>query len=325
MASALSCTFIGGATHRCIRMDALSASNELLFIQITLPPSDKGHSSDVQHALAVMYRIPFSHFKVSGAFYDGDPFAKNEVIHGEHVFVKWARHKDKQRATALAREASFYSNELLSLQGRIVPRFYGYYVSAELTSARHCSGKDRFSISVFEQCSGEAFSGKAGGVSVDFDYDEYRRQYMVAACALHASGIRHKQLAHFYPDYSDSIGHALSLGLGLTTHQKGGVNTDLDRHVIPVAAQHTPMGTGIRSLGVRIVDFVEAERHDCRGAPLKIQASKGDGENKEDEEYCEELVHLETVIGSRRHNRGYGMDRAVGKLDKGMLPLLLSL
>ncbi|KAH8111996.1 hypothetical protein DFH11DRAFT_1512332 [Phellopilus nigrolimitatus] len=104
------------------------------------------------------------------------------------------------------------------------------------------------------------------------DYAEYSRQYMMAACALHGVGVSHNQLA-----------------LGLR-----GDARFVDRHVIADQAGR-----------VRIVDFTRATLHFCPGAPLRVA---GGAPAEERRGCCDELAHLEIVVGERRTG-----DRATGR------------
>ncbi|KAJ6481818.1 hypothetical protein C8R45DRAFT_1075979 [Mycena sanguinolenta] len=92
---------------------------------------------------------------------------------------------------ALELEASFYSNELQSLQGQCIPRFYGIY---------HSEGSpEGFPVAcmVLEYC----------GRRNQLLPDEKNRQIMLAACALHAAGITHGNLkkGHHFVESGPSI------------------------------------------------------------------------------------------------------------------------
>ena len=83
---------------------------------------------------------------------------------------------------------------------------------------------------------------------------------MIAACAIHSAGIEHGQLAYGYAEEGRRIDH----------------------HVFFDRYGHA-----------RIVDFSRATRHKCAGAQLHVPGAVGK------KRYCEELTHLEAVIGDR--------------------------
>ncbi|KAL5536139.1 hypothetical protein ACEPAF_4244 [Sanghuangporus sanghuang] len=214
---------LGGNTKKCVRIDAPGTQDATLFVHI--PPPQRGHPKHIRYSTATVTTMAAR---------------KAEIRTQETVFVKWGL--DKHRVKALRHEAGFYANELRSLQGTFVPRLIGYYEST--------NKNEYFALSVFEHCFG----------GIPSDNAEYHRQYMMAACAIHAAGVEHGQLADGYMEEGRRIDH----------------------HVFFDKYGHA-----------RIVDFTRAERHKCVGAQLHVPGAVGKGK------FCEELTYLEAVIGDR--------------------------
>ncbi|KAK7058519.1 hypothetical protein VNI00_002153 [Paramarasmius palmivorus] len=85
-------------------------------------------------------------------------------------------HMEVQR---LKVEADIYQKELVSLQGTLVPKFYGIYTS-------EYDGVKR-AVMILEHCGD-------GKVSEFIDFNEFNRLLMLAACKLHRAGVVHGSL-----------------------------------------------------------------------------------------------------------------------------------
>lgn len=112
---------------QCLRVDVAGNRETNLFVRI--PPFLRDHPKDTKHSVATMTTM------VARAA---------EILKQETVFVKWAL--DRHRVNALRHEVSFYTNELVHLQGKIVPRLIGYYESS--------NKNEHFALSIFEHCFG---------------------------------------------------------------------------------------------------------------------------------------------------------------------------
>ncbi|TFK26701.1 Diaminopimelate epimerase-like protein [Coprinopsis marcescibilis] len=95
-----------------------------------------------------------------------------EPTHQAILKVGWG----KQALDNLQREAAFYTQELLHLQGEVVPRFFGFYKTK--------IGDREFGCNILEYCIGLPV----------MDRREYNHQVMTAACRIHSVGITHNGL-----------------------------------------------------------------------------------------------------------------------------------
>ncbi|KLO09781.1 hypothetical protein SCHPADRAFT_833525 [Schizopora paradoxa] len=107
------------------------------------------------------------------------------LLQGTDVFIKWG--SDNDRVKKLLHEASLYANELVELQGTVVPRLVGTFTDRKVNP--------KFVCLVLEHLS---------GIMPD-DVFEANRQMMVLIGKLHNAGVRHKQMLpldeyeHFIP------------------------------------------------------------------------------------------------------------------------------
>lgn len=116
---------IGGTTKTCVRIDSRGSKDNSLFLRI--PPSQRGSPRVTGHSAATLTTMAAR---------------RAEILAQETVYVKWAF--DKPRVDALWHEAQIYTNHLKYLQGTIVPKLIGHYVSS--------NPNEIFSISIFEHC-----------------------------------------------------------------------------------------------------------------------------------------------------------------------------
>ncbi|KAJ3501448.1 hypothetical protein NLJ89_g9338 [Agrocybe chaxingu] len=106
--------------------------------------------------------------------------------------LKWAQTDDRDTTSIemLRNEASIYMRELLSLQGTVVPRCYGYY---EGTTS---DGRTRFAGLLLEELPRKPQENWTRAA-------EYHRHLMIAFCKIHKAGIQHHGVMdprHFITD-----------------------------------------------------------------------------------------------------------------------------